>query len=331
MIRLYHATPIENMSSIIENGLKSGTEINSTTLKGRKKPFLTKTNNGNVVDVRNLIPFAISLENQALMRVPRKVIFEYELDENKDEYVFSTDVSTSTKTYFHQKIKAEKINNQRSEILLTKIDRARLKIHRQRLDRSSDCAGHSVMVGTAMPSGTGTINKILLPEYVPSPEMKSDLAGIYKSVYSFFKGFEFGVHGHSVSAYVFDGDRSLRFMRARNSDGWNVYIRPLVDLEPFFVLLDDVNQSFVENIIKGAKYDNKMVVRTSPQNWQVWLRFSESLTISQKMALINMCHADLAAHPNRRWGRAPGFTNRKEKYGNSEGKYPWVSLEYCKY
>ena len=37
-------------------------------------------------------------------------------------------------------------------------------------------------------------------------------------------------------------------------------------------------------------------------------------------------HSDPGADPNNRWGRCPGFRNRKDKYRNPEGKYPLARL-----
>ena len=37
-------------------------------------------------------------------------------------------------------------------------------------------------------------------------------------------------------------------------------------------------------------------------------------------------HSDPGADPNHRWGRCPGFRNRKEKYRDADGNYPLARL-----
>jgi hypothetical protein len=69
-----------------------------------------------------------------------------------------------------------------------------------------------------------------------------------------------------------------------------------------------------------------MVVETSPGNFQVWIHSRRPLSLTEKSFWLKKLRSDPAAHPLNRWGRCPGFRNRKEKYRSPEGQYPLASL-----
>jgi len=41
---------------------------------------------------------------------------------------------------------------------------------------------------------------------------------------------------------------------------------------------------------------------------------------------LKRLHSDPGADPNNRWGRCPGFRNRKQKHRSSSGQYPLAKL-----
>ena len=70
--------------------------------------------------------------------------------------------------------------------------------------------------------------------------------------------------------------------------------------------------------------------RTSPGNFQVWLRYTEPLpkergTFAAKI-LAERFGADQSAADWRRCGRAPGVTNRKPQHRTAPGFYPFTNL-----
>jgi hypothetical protein len=69
-----------------------------------------------------------------------------------------------------------------------------------------------------------------------------------------------------------------------------------------------------------------MVVETSPGNFQVWIHSLRSLSLTEKSFWLKKLRSDPAAHPRNRWGRCPGFRNRKEKYRTPQGEYPLACL-----
>jgi hypothetical protein len=69
-----------------------------------------------------------------------------------------------------------------------------------------------------------------------------------------------------------------------------------------------------------------MVVETSPDNYQVWIHANRSIPLDEKRYWLKRLKSDPGADPHNRWGRCPGFRNRKEKYRTNSGRYPLAKL-----
>lgn len=120
----------------------------------------------------------------------------------------------------------------------------------------------------------------------------------------------------------------LRYANTAPRDA-HIYIRPLGDHNRRFTLLDDLTASTVEQLSKEG-YTPSAVVETSPGNFQAWLKHSRPLegrlaTLAAH-ALAERFEADSSAAGWMRYGRLPGFTNRKPEYRKADGNYPFVLL-----
>jgi len=58
-----------------------------------------------------------------------------------------------------------------------------------------------------------------------------------------------------------------------------------------------------------------MVVETSSGNYQVWIHSDRPLSLDEKRYWLKRLHNDPGADRNNRWGRYPGFRNRKKSTG----------------
>ena len=79
--------------------------------------------------------------------------------------------------------------------------------------------------------------------------------------------------------------KSISYLKAENAKGNHVLIMPLPETEPFFMLADDLNIQLINCHHKYPDYTWKpgsMVVETSPENYQVWIRSSRPLEIKEK-------------------------------------------------
>jgi hypothetical protein len=119
----------------------------------------------------------------------------------------------------------------------------------------------------------------------------------------------------------------LRYLKYRNANGAHIYIRPTG--ESAYTLLDDLSPASIDQLeVKG--FAPAAVVETSPDSFQAWLRHEQPLskdlgTIAAK-TLAEEFGADRSAADWRRFGRAPGFTNRKPQHRNALGFYPFAQL-----
>lgn len=121
---------------------------------------------------------------------------------------------------------------------------------------------------------------------------------------------------------------NIAYLKAENANGRHILIQPKQLVAPYYLLVDDVDSHL---ICRQHKYEDgrwkpgRMVVETSKENYQVWIHARRRLSLNEKQYWLKKMKSDPGAHPNDRWGRCPGFRNRKEKYRNSAG-YPLSRL-----
>jgi hypothetical protein len=121
--------------------------------------------------------------------------------------------------------------------------------------------------------------------------------------------------------------RMLPYLKYCNANGAHIYARPTG--ESSYTLLDDLTLSSLAQLAAEG-YGPAAVVETSPGSFQAWLRHEQPLskelgTLAAK-TLAEQFGADNNAADWRRFGRAPGFTNRKPQHRNAQGLYPFARL-----
>lgn len=121
--------------------------------------------------------------------------------------------------------------------------------------------------------------------------------------------------------------RSVPWLKHENRNGRNIYVRP--QGEHRLSLIDDLKAVDVQNL-KTSGFTPAVVVQTSPNNFQAWIKHSEILdketSTAAARALAQQFGGDLGAADWRHFGRLAGYTNRKDKYKGSDGLYPFVRL-----
>lgn len=127
-----------------------------------------------------------------------------------------------------------------------------------------------------------------------------------------------------------DNDISnISYLKAENSNGRHIIMQSTDDTESYYLLVDDIEYSTIalhHKEINGNWKPGRMVVETSPGNYQVWIHCSRPVSLEEKRYWLKKMHNDPGADPNNRWGRCPGFRNRKEKYKDDNGGYPIAKL-----
>jgi RepB DNA-primase from phage plasmid len=121
--------------------------------------------------------------------------------------------------------------------------------------------------------------------------------------------------------------RSVSWLKQQNRNGRNIYVRP--QGEHRMSLIDDLRAADVENM-RASGFTPAVVVQTSPNNFQAWVKHPEVLdketSTAAARALAQRFGGDPGAADWRHFGRLSGYTNRKDKYKGSDGLYPFVRL-----
>ena len=148
----------------------------------------------------------------------------------------------------------------------------------------------------------------------------------------YFGEYEIGVFDDSALFIAEGAQRRTAFLQARNACGAHIFLRPAEHREPFYMMADDLSRSSVQrfHVSDSVWRPGRMCVETSPGNFQVWIRSERSLSDSEKRYWLSRMGSDPGAAPRRRWGRFPGFRNRKEKYCVN-GVYPLARLIWIDY
>lgn len=121
--------------------------------------------------------------------------------------------------------------------------------------------------------------------------------------------------------------RSVPWLKHQNRNGRNIYVRP--QGEHRLSLIDDLKSDDIQNM-KRSGFTPAVVVQTSPDNFQAWIKHPEVLDKETSTAAARALAQRFGGDPNaadwRHFGRLSGYTNRKSKYRSSEGLYPFVRL-----
>ena len=146
----------------------------------------------------------------------------------------------------------------------------------------------------------------------------------------FYKKWNLAVLDMDVGRWIVEPNKSnIAYLKAENANGRHILIQPDSSISPYYFLVDDVNLSLIR--MQHKSIDSKwkrgrMVVETSKDNYQIWIHSSRRLSMEEKKYWLKKLNSDPGADPNNRWGRCPGFRNRKDKYRDCKGGYPLSRL-----
>ena len=126
---------------------------------------------------------------------------------------------------------------------------------------------------------------------------------------------------------------AVRFLRARNWEGCDVYLRPYApDRNAGYLLVDlDHAPPRILDTMRTQGHEPCVVLETSPGHLQAWVRVSPTpldptLATAIGQHLARSYGADLASSDGRHLGRLAGFTNQKLTRRQPNGFAPWVKL-----
>jgi hypothetical protein len=153
---------------------------------------------------------------------------------------------------------------------------------------------------------------------------------------------------HHATRRAFPGERlwtatqlrnaaTVRFLRARNREGCDVYLQPYAeDRNAGYVLVDlDRADPAVLETMRVNGHEPCVVLQTSPGNLQAWIHVSPNplepaVATAIGRQLAHTYGGDLASTDWRHLGRLAGFTNQKPERRLPEGWLFWVKVVHAR-
>lgn len=119
---------------------------------------------------------------------------------------------------------------------------------------------------------------------------------------------------------------TIRFLRAKNAEGYHVYARPDTTRH---VMVDDIDADALDALARDGLRPS-LIVETSKANCQAWITLSlddiePRLATAAARVLAKRYGGDPGAAHARQLGRLPGFRNGKPVY-ECGGRYPLVQI-----
>lgn len=128
----------------------------------------------------------------------------------------------------------------------------------------------------------------------------------------------------------------VKFLRARNRDGYDVYFQPYAMGSNAGYMLVDLDQAEpgVLCAMRAQGHQPCAVVETSPGHLQAWVHVSTqalppAVATAVGRQLARLYRGDPASSDWRHVGRLAGFTNQKPQRRLPSGLAPWVKLLYA--
>jgi hypothetical protein len=149
---------------------------------------------------------------------------------------------------------------------------------------------------------------------------------------------------HQQTRKAFPGERlwtaqqlgsaaTVRFLRARNREGCDIYVQPFAgDQNAGYILIDlDRAEPAVITTMRARGHDPCVVLQTSPGRLQAWIRLSiaplePAVATAAGKLLATAYGGDPASTDWRHLGRLAGFTNQKPARRTLSGYAPWVKV-----
>jgi hypothetical protein len=122
---------------------------------------------------------------------------------------------------------------------------------------------------------------------------------------------------------------NIAYLKSENAQGRHILIQPIA--QSCYLMADDITAHLLRchhQFNNGNWKPGRMVVETSPGNYQVWIHSSRALELNEKRYWLKKMKSDPGADPYNRWGRCPGFRNKKQKYCDGSGGYPLARLTW---
>ncbi len=130
-------------------------------------------------------------------------------------------------------------------------------------------------------------------------------------------------------------EKFVGYLKHINANGFNIYFLPDYQILQQYKFIDFLFDDIKQEQIKQLESDLHILylLETSKDNYQAVLRFVSEQKIDKELYLkinrylVNRYQCDKGSIGTAHFFRLAGFTNRKEKYRNEKGLYPYVRIK----
>jgi hypothetical protein len=138
------------------------------------------------------------------------------------------------------------------------------------------------------------------------------------------------------TAHQLTSPATIRFLRARNRQGCDIYVHPYAGCQNAGYILVDLDRAepTVVQHMRSRGHDPCVVVQTSPGHLQAWVQLTTTpleaaVATAAGRQLARAYGGDPASTDWRHLGRLAGFTNQKPARRTPAGYAPWVKLVHA--
>lgn len=122
--------------------------------------------------------------------------------------------------------------------------------------------------------------------------------------------------------------KAIGYLKSMNMKGYDVFIRP--EGSQGFIFFDDLSLAKIEQL-KSDGLAPALIIESSPMNFHGWIKVSDSpipeaLATAIAKNIAQQYNGDKDSADWRHYGRLAGFTNRKDKHIQANGRQPFVLL-----
>lgn len=126
--------------------------------------------------------------------------------------------------------------------------------------------------------------------------------------------------------FVPANDLSIPYLKAENAKGRHILMQPHPSSEAFYMLADDLNWDLIQKQHMAADHTyrpGRMIIETSPGNYQVWIRSKRELAIDEKKLWLKKLKVILQHLPKTDGGDAQASETGKKNIVTRNTFFHW--------
>ena len=116
--------------------------------------------------------------------------------------------------------------------------------------------------------------------------------------------------------------------QSRTDIAYSILFSPTPAIASRIIMLDEIDQ-VVAAEQKSPDLLGRLIIESSPSNFQLWLRFDKDLSDDERVSLMRRFSPDKNSATAVRNGRFPGFANKKPKHASAG--YPFAKIYWCRF